>query len=70
MEHKCTWKGCGAPATKCVYLRLKNPTYKQLHEDGTITEETSEGRTLWRCDVHYKSCVAAYSSSAVFEIDL
>ena len=70
MTHKCTWRGCGAPATKKVHLRLKNPFYQQLHEDGSLTKEKSEGRDLWRCDVHYKSCIAAYTNSVLFEMDL
>lgn len=51
--HFCTWKGCGAPATKKICIRLSRPV-KCQDEDGTIHEEISEGRDLWRCDEHYE----------------
>jgi hypothetical protein len=53
MEHKCTWQHCGAPATKVIRIRLKHPV-KVLGEDGVVTEHTSEGKDLWRCDEHYQ----------------
>lgn len=51
--HRCTWKGCGAPATKKIRIRLRHPV-KCLREDGTIYEEITEGRDLWRCEKHYQ----------------
>jgi len=53
--HKCTWKGCGAPATKKVHLRSRNPYYTVLEEDGTRHREKSEGKDVWLCEKHYAS---------------
>jgi hypothetical protein len=54
MEHRCTWRQCGAPATKCIRIRLRNPFVKHMREDGTIYEVEAEGRDLWRCEKHYQ----------------
>lgn len=51
--HLCTWRNCGAPATKKITIRIKHPTIKVMDEAGDIHEEPTEPRDLWRCDEHY-----------------
>lgn len=67
--HRCQWKNCGAPATKKLRIRLKNPFYKQLQRDGTITTEKAEGRDLWRCDEHYADAIEHWGDSDVFIVE-
>lgn len=69
MMHRCTWKGCGIPATKKLHIRLKNPYYIQMHRDGTRTREKSEGQDLWRCDQHYEECLVSWENSDIFIVE-
>jgi hypothetical protein len=51
--HVCTWKRCGAPATKKVRIRLRYPE-RILGPDRKPLAEAGEGKDLWRCDPHYE----------------
>ena len=54
--HFCTWQKCGAPATKKIRIRLRNPE-RIVDLAGNPILEAGEGRDLWRCDPHYEEAV-------------
>lgn len=70
--HRCTWKHCGAPATKKIRIQLARPV-KCLDRDGNIYEEVTEGQDLWRCDVHYADQAQHWEEmgdTGIFIVDL
>jgi hypothetical protein len=51
--HVCTWKRCGAPATKKIRIRLRHPE-RYMDTEGNPIPDAGEGKDLWRCDPHYE----------------
>ena len=66
--HVCTWKHCGAPATKMLRLRLRHPE-RIMDERGKPIPDAGRGRDMWRCDPHYMEEVERWKDTEFFIVE-
>lgn len=60
--HVCTWKRCGAPATKKIRVRLRYPE-RIVDPEGRPIADAKYTRDLWRCDPHYEEEIGRWKQS-------